>query len=121
MLYKILCIFLFWANLCYAEEGIGSWYGNESICWQWGGYTRNGEKFDENALTCALPNKEGLNKYYKVTNLENNKSVIVWANDTGSFKKYNRIVDLSKGAFKRIGELKEGVIKVRMEVLNEKK
>jgi len=103
------------SGLCGAEEGTASWYGNESICWKWGGYTRNGEMFEESKLTCAMPNKSQLNKWYKITNIENDKSVMVWANDTGSFAKYGRIVDLSKGAFEKIADLKTGLIKVKIE------
>ena len=107
--------------LCANAEDIASWYGNESICWQWGGYTKNGELFDEDKLTCAMPDKSQLNKWYKVTNIENGKSVIVWANDTGSFKKYGRAIDLSKSAFKKIASLKKGLIKVRIEHYKEEK
>ena len=97
------------------EIGIASWYGNESIVKIWKGHTRNGEMFDENARTCAMPHKSQMNKWYKVTNLSNGKSVIVWANDTGSFKKYNRIIDLSKSAFQKICNLDKGLCKVEVE------
>jgi len=99
----------------YAQEGRASWYGNESICWQWGGHTRNGEMFDENKLTCAMPKKSQINKWYKVTNLSNERSVIVWANDTGSFAKYNRVIDLSRKAFASLDNLDKGIIKVKVE------
>jgi len=70
--------------------------------------------FDEDKLTCALPNKEGLNRWYWVTNVANGKSVKVYANDTGAFAKYNRVVDLSKRAFREIADLDKGIIKVRI-------
>jgi rare lipoprotein A len=92
-----------------------SWYGNESIVWKWGGYTRSGERFNENALTCAAPSKKLIGKFFKVTNPKNGKSVIVRVNDTGSFKKYGRSLDLSKSAFKKIAPLRMGVIKVVIE------
>jgi rare lipoprotein A (peptidoglycan hydrolase) len=39
-------------------------------------------------------------------------------NDTGNFKKkYNRIIDLSKGAFSKIADLKLGIIRVKIEVV----
>ena len=112
----ILILTLSLINLCGAETGTASWYGNESICWKWGGHTRNGEMFEESKLTCAMPNKSQLNKWYKVTNLKNNKSVIVWANDTGSFAKYGRIIDLSKASFKKICPLEKGLCKVKIEI-----
>lgn len=108
----ILIFFLLISSVAFADTA--SWYGNESICWQWGGYTRNGEKFDENALTCALPNKSMLNKYCMVTNIKNGKSVVVWANDTGSFAKYGRAIDLSKRAFSEICDLKQGLCEVEI-------
>jgi len=98
------------------QYGTASWYGNESICWKWGGHTKNGDIFDEDKLTCAMPDKEQINKWYRVTNVANNKSVKVWANDTGSFKKYDRIVDLSKMAFYKIADLEDGLIHVRIEL-----
>ena len=51
----------------------------------------------------------------KVTNVKNGKSVIVRVNDKGSMGKY--IIDLSKGAFKRIAELKTGIIDVKVKVI----
>lgn len=112
----VMAIFILLIDSSVCAE-TASWYGNESICWKWGGYTRNGDKFDENAMTCALPTKEGLNRYYKVTNLRNGKSIIVWANDTGSFKKYGRDIDLSKAAFKKIGNLRQGLLQVKVEAI----
>jgi len=118
-----LIIFLFAFSVVRGEEiyyGKASWYGNESICWKWGGYTKNGDKFDENKLTCAMPKKSQINKWYEVTNIENNKSVIVWANDTGSFAKYGRMIDLSKCAFNQIGNLDSGIIKVKIKEIKPK-
>jgi rare lipoprotein A len=52
----------------------------------------------------------------KVTNLENNKSVVVKVNDRGPFVK-GRIIDLSKSAFKVISKTNDGVAKVKIEVV----
>lgn len=84
-----------------------------------GVFTASGERYNENDLTCAMRSREWGAKYL-ITNLENNKSVIVRLNDFGPNKKlYNkgRKVDLSKGAFKSIADLKKGVIKVKIERL----
>jgi len=96
------------------QYGTASWYGNESICWQWEGYTKNGEMFDETKMTCAVINKDLMNRWYKVTNIINGKSVKVWANDTGAFEKLGRIVDLSKAAFAKIANLDEGLVEVKV-------
>jgi rare lipoprotein A len=77
--------------------------------------TANGEIFDMNGRTAAhktLP----FGTICRVTNLENNKSVIVRINDRGPFVA-GRIIDLSKGAAMAIGGLKLGVFEVKIEIL----
>jgi rare lipoprotein A len=70
-------------------------------------------------MTCALPHRrfDGL---YRVTNLENGRSVIVRHNDLGPGQKPRRrgvIIDLSRGAFERIGETRSGILRVKVEAL----
>lgn len=88
--------------------------------WQkWGGLTASGEHFDENALTAAMWGVP-FGTRVKVTNLENNMSIIVTINDRGPSKKLvrrGRVIDLSRGAFEKIADLKEGVIKIKVEVI----
>ena len=82
-----------------------------------GVWTASGERFNENDLTCAMRSREWGAKY-RITNLDNNKSVIVRLNDFGPNKKLwnkGRKVDLSKGAFERIASLRQGVINVKIE------
>ncbi len=78
--------------------------------------TASGEKFSNGKLTAAhrtLP--FGTN--VKVTNLANDKSVIVEINDRGPFKK-SREIDLSKKAFMEITDNKNhGTLTVRIEVI----
>ncbi len=87
-----------------------TWYGGQFH----GNYTKSGEIFDKNKLTCAS-NHFKLGTKLKVTNVENGKSVIVKVNDTGSFKDKN--IDLSEGAFKRIANLKQGRIEIKVKKL----
>ena len=104
------------------EEGLSSFYDNNSIDPRWGGVTKSGEKFDENLLTAAVSParwKELKNKTLRITNPANNKFVDVKVNDTGGFDKYGRLIDLSKGAFSKIADPKKGVTKIRMEILGE--
>ena len=85
---------------------------------------KSGKKFDENALTVAVrPTdwKSLRGKKLRVTNPETGKSVDVEVTDTGGFKKYGRVLDLSLGAFKRIADPKRGVVNVRYEVIDESK
>ena len=51
-----------------------------------------------------------------VTNLENNKTVIIRVNDRGPFKE-GRIMDLSMGAAEEIDLILNGTARVRLEVL----
>ena len=102
----------------YREEGIASWYGYES-----GKMTANGEAFNPNGLSAAhkyLP----IPMFVKVTNLENNKTVIVRLNDRGPFPSANnpksgdRIIDLSIGAAKKLDFYNKGMARVRVEAIN---
>jgi len=79
-----------------------------------GNVTFSGEKFDMNKMTAAS-NHFPIGTKIKVTNKENGKSVIVRINDKGAMSKYT--IDLSKGAFKRIAELKTGIIDVKVKVV----
>ena len=55
--------------------------------------------------------------YAKVTNLENNKSLIVRVNDRGPFKK-GRIIDLSYAAAKKLDIVDEGTAQVLVEAID---
>jgi rare lipoprotein A len=54
-----------------AEEA-ASWYSTKSCQKEGtsGTLTASGEKFDENALTCAMRSRD-FGKYYRITNLDN--------------------------------------------------
>ena len=95
----------------YSEQGIASWYGLKFH----GKKTANGEIYNMNELTAAhriLP----MPVIVKVTNLENNKSVILRVNDRGPFAK-DRIIDLSKAAAQRLEFIDKGTAKVQIELL----
>ena len=55
--------------------------------------------------------------YVKVTNLDNNKSIIVRVNDRGPFKK-GRIIDLSYAAAKELDIVSKGTEKVYVEAID---
>lgn len=81
--------------------------------------TASGEIFDMNDFTAAhrtLP----FGTICRITNLENNKSVVVRVNDRGPFVE-GRIIDLSKSAAAVIGGIEAGVIKVKIDVLTKPK
>lgn len=115
----VLITALLTASQAYADTA--SWYSYQSCRKEGtsGVFTASGARFDENALTCALPH-HSFGKSYRVTNLKNGKSVIVRHNDYGPNKKLvksGRVIDLSKGAFRKIADLKTGVINVKVEAV----
>ena len=93
------------------EEGMASYYGDEFN----GRKTSNGEIFDMTKLTAAhksLP----FHSVVKVTNLDNNLSVVVRVNDRGPFVK-GRIIDLSQAAAEAIRMIGTGTARVSVEVI----
>jgi len=90
-------------------SGMASYYGNES-----GRKTASGERFNQNAMTCAhrsLPFGTKL----RVTHGE--RSVVVIVNDRGPFIR-GRVLDLSTGAARAIGLTGAGVGRVTAEVMS---
>lgn len=93
------------------EIGVASWYGDEFH----GRPTSSGEVFDANDLTAAhrsLP----FGTHVMVTNLANDRSVVVRINDRGPFVR-GRIIDLSYAAARVLGLIGPGTGRVRLEVL----
>ena len=52
----------------------------------------------------------------EIINIENSKKVMVTINDRGPLKS-GRAFDLSQGAFKKIGNLNDGILKVKYKVV----
>lgn len=93
----------------YREVGEASWYGTKFH----GQKTANGELYDLYGMTAAhktLP----LPTYVQVTNLENDRKVVVRVNDRGPFYS-SRIIDLSYAAAKKLGFADKGVARVLVE------
>ncbi|WP_435237240.1 septal ring lytic transglycosylase RlpA family protein [Psychromonas sp. PT13] len=95
----------------FSETGYASWYGNKFH----GHLTSNGERYNMFAMSGAHKNLP-LPSYVKVTNLENNKQVIVRVNDRGPFHQ-GRIIDLSYAAAYKLDMLKAGTAKVKIELI----
>ncbi|MHA1547761.1 MAG: septal ring lytic transglycosylase RlpA family protein, partial [Alphaproteobacteria bacterium] len=96
-------------NPGYSATGLASWYGSAFH----GRKTANGEVYDMNALSAAHPTLP-LPSYVRVTNLENNRTVIVRVNDRGPFA-HNRIIDLSKAAAELLGFQHKGTARVKVD------
>ena len=91
--------------------GVASYYGKQYH----GRKTASGERFNMHELTAAhrtLPFGTNL----KVTNLANERSVVVRINDRGPFKR-DRILDLSLEAARRLQMVTAGTARVRIEPL----
>lgn len=102
-----------WKNFnSYIEVGTASWYGPGFH----GKKTSNGEVYDQRGFSAAHKNLP-LPSYVKVTNLENNKQIVVRVNDRGPFHG-NRIIDLSEGAAKALNMTGKGTARVKLEYLN---
>jgi rare lipoprotein A len=96
----------------YSESGRASWYGAKFH----GRPTSSGEPYDMYRLTAAhrsLP----IPCYVRVTNLDNNKSVIVRVNDRGPFHS-ERLIDLSYAGAVKLGFANQGTARVRVELVD---
>ena len=100
-------------NINHKKEqiGVSSYYGEQFH----GKLTANGEVFDMYGVTAAhktLP----LGTVAKITNLENDKSIILRINDRGPYID-GRILDCSYGAALKLDFVTQGTAKVRIEVI----
>ncbi len=96
----------------FSETGYASWYGNKFH----GHLTSNGERYNMFSMSAAHKNLP-LPSYVEVTNLENNRSIVVRVNDRGPFHE-GRIIDLSYAAADKLDVLKHGTAKVRIKLLH---
>jgi rare lipoprotein A len=99
------------AHLSLIQKGKASFYSKRFH----GRKTSNGEKIKEGQLTAAhltLP----MNTLVEVTNLDNNRSVVVRINDRGPHGK-GRIIDLAYSAAQTLGMLKQGIANVAIKVV----
>ncbi len=95
----------------YRERGVASWYGEKFH----GHQTSNGEIFDMYKVSAAhksLP----IPSYLRVTNLDNNRSIVVRVNDRGPFHG-DRIIDLSYAAALKLGYADRGTARVQLEAI----
>jgi rare lipoprotein A (peptidoglycan hydrolase) len=93
-------------------SGTTSWY---SVRTNGGTRTASGEKFSDHGDTAAhrhLP----FGTMIEVTNLANDRSVILRVNDRGPYTK-GRVLDVSIGAAKKLGFDKRGITNCRVEIL----
>ena len=101
----------------YSMIGKASWYSRNSPGIK--KRTANNEIFKDTSMTCAIWGA-AFNSRVRVTNLNNGKSVVLRVNDRGPHGRYfreGRIIYLTKSAFKRLSNTKNGLINVKVEFL----
>jgi rare lipoprotein A len=96
------------------QYGIASFYSNKFN----GRKTANGEIFSQQKFTAAH-NSLPLGTYVRVTNLRNKRTVIVKINDR-LHARNKRLIDLTKAAAQKLGFIKSGLVRVKIEVLGKK-
>lgn len=98
-------------NPNYVAEGQASWYGKDFH----GRKTANGEIFDMASISAAhktLP----MPSYVRVTNLSNDRSIVVRVNNRGTYVG-DRLIDVSYKTAELLGFAKNGVARVRVQYL----
>jgi rare lipoprotein A len=90
-------------------SGIASFYGNES-----GRQTASGQRFDQNAFTCA---HRSLPFGTKLRVTHGARSVEVTVNDRGPYGR-GRVLDLSTAAARAVGLTSAGIGRVIAEVIS---
>jgi rare lipoprotein A len=96
----------------FSQVGIASYYGAKFEARK----TANGEAFKADDMTAAhrtLP----IGTMVRVTNLENQRTVVVRINDRGPVSR-RRIIDLSPAAARELGIRDQGVMRVRLDVVS---
>jgi rare lipoprotein A len=98
-------------EVIYTQTGKASYYATRHQAAK----TASGERY-KHELNTAAHRSLPFGSIVRVTNVANNKSVLVKINDRGPYLK-SRVVDLSKSAFTSIASLSTGVINVKVELV----
>jgi rare lipoprotein A len=93
------------------EVGVASFYGKEFK----GRKTASGHYFDPEGMTAAHRNLP-LGTQVRITNLNNGRSYEALINDRGPFVP-GRIIDVSRGLAEKLGFIRSGIAKVKIEVM----
>ncbi len=95
----------------YSERGFASWYGEKFH----GHKTSNGEIYDMYQISAAHKTMP-IPGFLRVTNLENERSIVVRVNDRGPFHS-DRVIDLSYAAAYMLGFDNKGTAMVEVEAI----
>ncbi len=105
--------FVSYAQSTYKEKGYATYYSDIFH----GRKTASGQIYNKNEMVCAHK-KLPFNSYVKVTNLNNQKTVIVRVIDRGPYGGNGCIIDLSRAAAKELDMLQSGVARVAIELVS---
>jgi rare lipoprotein A len=97
----------------HVETGRASWYGPGFHSRQ----TANGEPFDQRAMTAAHRTLQ-MPSIIRVTNLKNGRQAVLRVNDRGPYHA-DRILDVSEAAAEKLGFMRRGTTRVKIQVLGE--
>jgi len=100
-----------YSQVGFTQEGNASIYAEKFE----GRTTASGESYSFRKATCSHLNLP-FGTLIKVTNLNNNQSIVVRVNDRGPFVP-DRIIELSRSAAEKISFPANGVVKVKIEVV----
>ncbi|HEX4768974.1 MAG TPA: septal ring lytic transglycosylase RlpA family protein [Lichenihabitans sp.] len=95
----------------YTAVGTASWYGDAFH----GRRTANGEIFDKNSISAAHPTLP-LPSYVRVTNLGNDRSMIVRVNDRGPYHG-GRVMDVSQRVAEVLDFKRAGTARIRVDYI----
>ena len=125
----ILCLaILTITTTAQAKTLIASWYSVESLkaegTYKYSkGVMANGKQFTECSISkynglevfvCATSKQYKLGTYLKVTNNANGKSILAKVTDRIGKRFKGKRIDLSKGAFSKIADTKQGIVSVEV-------
>jgi len=107
-------------SLASAEILTASWYDTASLIKE--GTIKqsetpimaNGQIFNDYAPTCAT-RLYPFNTWLRITNIKNNQRVLVKVTDRIGKRFAKTKIDLTRGAFEQIGNLKQGLLRVKVE------
>lgn len=102
-------------NVAAVQVGVASYYHDKFE----GRQTANGEVFTQKNYTAAS-NTYPLNCWVRVTNLRNDKSVVVRIIDR-MHRLNTRLIDLSRSSAEELGYISRGLTRVKVEYLGKKK
>jgi rare lipoprotein A len=97
------------------QYGVASFYSNKFE----GRKTYTDEIFSQKKLSAAS-NTLPMHTWVRITNIRNNRSVVLRINDK-MHPKNKRLIDLSRAAAKKLGYTGRGLTRVRIDVLGKKR